>query len=194
MYGIYSGGSLLAKFAAPMTIRSNHPVYASDTLSLGRKITRRAVQRWEIESNLVPLSTDANGLFVELTTKGYSEAVTVRVPQNYGVITNRTAETAVAAGTAGNATISVTVTGLIPKGTFIRSASHSKIYITTADRNGSGAVVVYPTPIASFSGNLYIHDDVDMICLFDLDTIIGMSYVDGILMDMGTVKLLEWLP
>jgi hypothetical protein len=44
------------------------------------------------------------------------------------------------------------------------------------------------------SAQLVSHrDDVQMSCLFDTDTLTGMSYTDGILMDLGTVKLVEKL-
>ena len=37
------------------------------------------------------------------------------------------------------------------------------------------------------------NDDVMMEAIFDLDTVTGMVFVDGILMDNGQVKILEAL-
>jgi hypothetical protein len=36
-------------------------------------------------------------------------------------------------------------------------------------------------------------DDVIMNCMYDTDAVSGMSYTDGVLMDMGTIKLIERL-
>jgi hypothetical protein len=196
MYGIYVSGSVIAKFVTPMTVRSNHPVFASDTLSLSRQISRRAAQRWEIETQLEPLSQTANELFVDIVTKGYSEAVTIITPQNYGVISKRTrTDPATATGTLGAGSVTISGgSGLIPKGTFVKFANHTKVYMTTTERDGPGTVSIYPNLISGVSAQtMTCGDDVIMTCLYDLDTISGMVYTDGILMDMGTVKLVEYI-
>ena len=194
MYGIYESGEVIAEFATPLTVRSNHPVFASDTLSLSRQVIRRTAQRWEIEARIVPLSSTANILFSNLITKGYSVAFDVVMPQNYGAILNRTASGSVTASGSINASV-VTLSGLsglLPSGTFIKFASHNKIYVTLEDRSGSGSVIIYPGLFAGLSGIAMTYkDDVLMKCLYDLDTTIGMVYSDGILMDMGTIRLIE---
>jgi len=195
-YGIYEGETLLARFVAPGDMmRSNRPIFASDTLSLKRKVSGRGAQRWEIEAGLEPLTTDANLLFVNLVTKGESETVTVRVPQNYGVIHKRTStSTPTAVGLKGATQVAVTNnSGLIPAGTFIRFASHSKIYMTTGDLRNSGNLGVFPPLRRSVNDTFAHRDDVVMPCLYDTDTAKGMKYTDGILMDVGTVKLIERL-
>jgi len=85
--GAYTGKwgtqwSLLARFTVPITIRSNEPITMSDTLSLKRYVRGRGAQRWEIETNVEPLSATANELFALLTSKGYSEPIQIVVPQN----------------------------------------------------------------------------------------------------------------
>jgi len=54
MYGIYdtSTSKVIAEFVSPITVRSNQPVFISDTLSLKRSAYKRATQRWEIETKL----------------------------------------------------------------------------------------------------------------------------------------------
>lgn len=194
MYGIYENGKVIAKFAAPMTVKSNQPVSVSDTLSLSRQISRRAAQRWEITSNLMPLSDDAQDLFVSLVTKGFSETVQVLMPQNYGVIKKRTnSETGTASGNKDGTQVNINVSGLLPKGSFVKFDSHSKVYITTNDVSGSGVVGVFPPLRAAVSGTVYCKDNVLMNCFYDTDTVSGMVYSDGILMDMGTVTLIERL-
>jgi hypothetical protein len=195
-YGIYESGVLIARFTAPLTVRSNQPIFSSDTLSLKRTTSRRTAHRWEIEANLEPLTSGANDLFVNLVTKGFTESVTISMPQNYGVILKRTSvSTPAGTGDRGATTVDVTGnTGLIPAGTFVRFPSHSKIYITTADLSGSGTMHVYPALRDDATGGVFNHrDDVMMPCLYDTDTISGMVYTDGILMDIGKVKLIERL-
>jgi hypothetical protein len=83
-YGILNGTEMIAKFIAPLTVKSNQPVFSSDTLSLSRVSVKRNVQRWEIDANLEPLVGTANDLFAHLVTKGSSESFKIKMPQNYG--------------------------------------------------------------------------------------------------------------
>jgi hypothetical protein len=199
MYGIYENGEVIARFTAPLTVRSNQPVFVSDTLSLKRFISRRSAQRWEIDAGLEPLMNDAQDLMVNLVTKGYSEAVTIIVPQNYGAVRSRTAiGVATATGSIGSGQVSISgLSGLIPKGTFIKFSSHSKVYMTTTNvsfTNGiSSTISIFPTLIAAASGTMTYRDDVQMQCLYDTNIVSGMVYSDGILMDTGQIRLLEKL-
>jgi hypothetical protein len=199
-YGICNEqDELIAKFTAPITVRSNRPVLVSDTLSLKRQVNMQPAQRWEIDATIEPLSTTANLLFVNLVTKGYNESVRVRFPQNFGVV-ERTTSTIdpIATGNANSTQISVSGnSGLIPAGTFILFQNHGKVYMTTADLLNNGTVGIFPAlrqsltiqqqPGVKFFKNFHIN------CLYDTDVISGMRYRDGILMDMGTVKLIERL-
>jgi len=195
MYGILNGGIVIAQFVAPMSVFSNRTEFLSDTLSLDRKAVATLAQRWEIETNLMPLSDDANDLFVDLVTKGHTERFTIRVPQNTGVIRRRTAVvTPIAIGAMGSSTVTVSSNvGLIPKGTFIRFDNHDKLYMTTTNMEGDGVMGIYP-PLRSDINALFKHrDDVDMYCVYDSSVISGMAYTDGILMDVGAIKLIEKL-
>jgi len=204
MYGIYDGGVLIAKFVAPMAVRSNHPVFTTDTLSLSRLISRRTAQRWEIETRLEPLSNSAQDLFVHLVTKGYSSTFTILTPQNYGALQARTStSTPTTTGTANaNASIAViatgTNTGLIPKGTFFKFSNpgHSKVYMTTANITDStpGQTINFYPPLKTSvptGTTIIFKDDVQMTCYYDTDVISGMVYTDGILMDIGQIRIVE---
>lgn len=195
MYGIYENGEVIARFTAPLTVKSNQPVFVSDTLSLKRFITRRSAQRWEIEAGLEPLTDSAQDLMVSLVTKGFSETVSVVMPQNYGVIKARTHTSNVdATGSSGATQVSVTNNdGFLPKGTFVKFSSHSKVYMTTSNLNGNGLVSVYPPLGHNVAGRMYCKDDVILSCLYDTDVVSGMVYSDGIMMDTGTVRLVEKL-
>jgi hypothetical protein len=196
MYGILNGTTVIARFTAPLTVKSNVPTFVSDALSLKRTVTKRTAQRWEISTNLEPLSFGANELFALLVMKGVSELLTVRMPQNYGVIKKRTAtQTPLVNGMLGSTNVNVSNnSGLIPMGTFIRFSNHSKIYMVTADFNqASGVMGIFPGLLLNVpvDQTLKHQDDVEMLCRFDTDVVSGMQYTDGILMDVGTVNLIE---
>jgi hypothetical protein len=196
MYGILENGELIATFAAPLTVRNNRPVFASDSLSLKRNVNVRPAQRWEIQANLVPLSTDANELFVKIATSDHYQTIDVKMPQNTGSVHNRVKDpnACYASGSFNGTSVSVSTSGTIPAGTFIRFGNHSKIYLTKTQRVGAGTMTIYPPLIQSVVNQvLYWQDDVVMPCLVDLDTTLGMVYTDGILMDLGTIKLVEKL-
>jgi len=92
MYGILEDGQLIAKFSTPLSVTSNRPVIGSDTLSLKRFSVVKTAQRWEIETNVEPLSTTANKLFSMLVKKGSHESIQIKMPQNSGVISKRTSK------------------------------------------------------------------------------------------------------
>jgi len=194
MYGIFDNGQIIGVFTAPMSIRSNQPVFVADTLSLSRKGALRGAQRWEIETAIRPETMDANLLMVHLVTRGYTTPIDVLMPQNIGVIGKRTATAAVIGAAAAGAT-SVTITapgGLIPQGTFVRFASHTKVHMTTADISAAGALPIYPAlPAAVTASVMNYLDDVILKALYDTDVISGMTYTDGMLQDPGVVRLVE---
>lgn len=185
---------VIARFTAPLTIRSNQPVFVSDTLSLKRQITVQSAQRWEIETGLEPLNTTANELFVNLVTKGYHQPVKVLFPQNFSVWNKTTSVVNPrATGTLYSNQITVSENiGLIPAGTFITFDNHSKIYITTNNLNGSGTVGIFPN-LRLAVNNAVISRIFYSNFLYDTDVVSGMVYSDGILMDTGTVRLVERL-
>ena len=194
MYGIYENGGVIAKFVTPMSLLSNVPERVTDTLALGRSVMRRAAQRWELQTRLEPLSLDANELFANVVVAGHSQLITIVVPQNIGVLKKRTSvssPTAVGAKGASAVTLSGNV-GLIPRGTMIKFANHSKIYMATSSRDGNGALGIFPTLRVAVSNITIAHrEDVIMNCYYDTDTVMGMAFEDGVLMDLGTVKLIE---
>ncbi len=196
MYGIYDGSQIVAKFAAPLSVVSNVPVAITQSASLKIHAQRYSTQRWEISANLEPLSFGAEMLMALLVTKGHFSPVDVVMPQNYGVIKRRTSTaTVTATGNIGDSNVVISGNaGLIPLGTFVKFSNHNKAYMVTGDRDGNGAMGIFPTLRTSlFPGSITMkhRDDVIVKFMMDTDTVIGMAYTDGILMDLGTVKLLE---
>lgn len=200
MYGILNTSEqLIAKFTAPLSIRNNRPTYIADSLSLKRFSTAGTAQRWEIEANLEPLSVNAQDLFMSLVLKGVSESVVVKVPQNYGAKKKLTASAVMRTnGVVAGGVTQFQVdgfTGVIPLGTFIKFSNHNKLYVTKTDLNGPGVLNVYPEVRTNIPDNtiIYYKDDVHVNFYYDTDVVKGMVYQDGILMDVGTVKLIEVL-
>jgi hypothetical protein len=199
MYGILNDqGGLLARFTAPLTVRSNQPVFVADALSLKRSISKSTAQRWEIETNVEPLSVSAQDLMVNLVTKGFSESVLIRVPQNYGAVKALTANntTVTVSGSVNSSQVIVASSiGLIPSGTFLKFGNYNKMYMATSSLQNNGILNIFPALRSAVAAGttLYFRDDVLINFLYDTDTVIGMSYEDGILMNPGTLKLIEKL-
>lgn len=194
-YGILENGVVIARFVVPMTFRSNRPSFSSDTLSLKRNTLKRAAQRWELETRLEPLHGGANELFAHMVEHGDTEVFTIIAPQNPGVVKARTSVSApVGVGAKGANQVVVTGNvGVIPRGTMIKFANHGKLYMTRNTLNGDGALGIYPELRLAVNGEFKHRDDVVMNCLYDTDVIKGMQFEDGILMDNGTIKIIERL-
>jgi hypothetical protein len=195
MYGVYENGQVIGVFTAPLTVKSNQPVFVSDSLSLKRSRQKRTGQRWEITTGIRPENQDANDLFALFVEKGYTNPIDILMPQNTGSRHKRVRGTPpVATGSLDGDTIVVSTTSKIPRGTYIRFGNHSKIYLTLSEKSAAGVVKIYPTlQQAVVNQSMKWEDDVIMPAYIDLDTTVGMSYSDGILMDLGTVKFVEAL-
>lgn len=199
MYGISANGVVIAKYAAPITVRNNKPVLISDTLSLRRHVRRIAAQRWEIDTNLEPLGEgeDAIALFIHTTLNGLHTKIQAVMPQPVAVIRKIELDGKVGPITLAGATIkgssSIAVTSNIKVGTFVAFSGHGKVYLVTSKT--SETITVYPNLVTGVpSGNRLFHeDDVLLQCYYDTGTVSGMVFTDGILMDLGSVKLVEAL-
>jgi hypothetical protein len=199
MAGIREGSLLIARFVVPMSVISNRPEFGADTLSLRRRTgTQGGVQRWEIQTRVEPLRGSAD-LMVDMILSGESDVVEVEMPQVYGV-SNGTSLTslAVSAATAkSSSSVPVTVTGVrVGKGEFIKFAGHSKVYMVSSVRTGSGNMSIFPALVADVALNEAISfgpTNVIMSANYDSSTIKGMVYSDGVLQDPGQVTLIEKL-
>jgi hypothetical protein len=200
MYGILDDNDkLIAKFAAPTSYYTNTNTDGIlESLSLRRYFYIDTAQRWAIRSNLEPLGSTANELFTHVVIKGSEKVLKVRMPQQYGVVQKRTGSKntiKVDIGISKSNLININYSGIIPKGTFIAFNNHSKVYITLQDYDGSGtSLEIYPPLRKTVSGQqMYHRDDVILYCYYSTDAIKGMSFSDGILMDLGEITLLEAL-
>jgi hypothetical protein len=212
-YGICDeAGVVIAKFVVPTTVSSNHPVFSTDTLNLHRKTMLRGAQRWEIKSNVSPLKETAEELFVNLVTKGYHEVLQIKVPQNIGVISKMRLQaeanllaTIPISGRANSTTsrygsIQFAAQNIaIPKGTLITLSGDEKVYmLVTSITSTSTSADLFPQLLKvttssgeESAGGTLTYCGVVMQCKYDTGTIQGMTYQDGILMDVGAINLVE---
>jgi len=191
---------LIAVFAAPLSINSNRPSLINDTLTLKRKASYSDIQRWEIETALVPFENPSEFL-VQNVAAGYSEPFFIRMPQIYRSekISQTLAPKVFAAVSAGNTTVNITNAGAgLPVGEFIKFAGHSKVYIVKASTSIGGSVnqlTIFPKLSKSIALNesVLYGDKVSMAAMYGDDSKIGISYIDGILSQVDSITLIEVL-
>jgi hypothetical protein len=202
-YGICNDTDVvIAKFVVPTTMKMNRPYFISDTLSLKRYASSREAYRWEIESNIEPLSSNANELMKLLITRQISETLRVAIPQNVAAenMLSIGSDTISLPATGAIGTSNITIRGLginhiIPLGYFISlsNATRTVVYMINSVVKGTGAdynIEIFP-PLRHSDYNSIKIKNVIMDCYLDTDAVRGMVYTDGILMTTGTLKLLE---
>jgi hypothetical protein len=196
MYGVFDGEKVIAQFSTPLEIRSNQPVFVSDSLSLKRSTLRSASQRWEITAPLVPLTHTANDLFVMMVVNGFDKRFDVIVPQNVAAVSQRErrGNTHKASGFIDSTKITVNTLSNIPIGTFIQFDNHRKVYMVVKGKNDKNEVEIYPALRSSVSDtNFKWEDDIIMPVYLETDGIQGIKYIDGIVADNGVMTFLEAL-
>lgn len=189
-------------FSTPLSVISNQPAYVQDMMNLSRKANSQNIQRWEIEAKLYPTNNSANFL-VHSVINGHDSIIYVRMPQVHGVTTSLSAsDFRVANGWAAGVSQFQTAIwdglGLIQAalkvGEFIKFANHSKVYLVTAisGANPNTATIFPPLKAAIVSEEVIkVSQQVTMQARYDTTVQLGIQYVDGVLSDPGSVKLIE---
>ena len=207
MYGIYDNNMVIARFVAPITVRNNKPTLLSDTLSLKRHTRKSSAQRWEIDTELEPLMVGAEQLLMNVLLAGLHTKIEVVFPQLPSISLNRdyiTGPLTVTSDCPIGATAIRMATG-IKVGSYIKFSRHDKVYIVIQNTGDSfkiypplrKAVKRYSNPTLEMPEPVWdtvaYEDDVLMKCYYDTGTVSGMVFTDGILMNLGAVKLVEAL-
>jgi len=216
---------LLNVFVAPLKVDSKRLTTLSDTLSLKRKYSIGAAQRWEIEAGGISSDERQADLFVHNILNGDGQVVYVRPPAmvkgyntdgvqrltggdftlpdptNRGLAVSKgiAQATQAVSSSVTSIEISMTIGSEVFKGDFVRFESHSKVYmITEVIPNidpGTNLVTIefYPALLTSvaISDFAYLGVNATMKMSYDVETMTGMSYMDGILEDLGTIRLVE---
>jgi hypothetical protein len=189
---------------APLTIQSNEPVFVADTVNLKQQRASQGAQRWELSFQIQTKDIEED-YFVGVVT-GLNQAKTMVMPQLFSVDKKVTVTTAgsASATSAGANSVSInfsTAAKLLPKGSFIKFANHSKIYMVTANvttQSTAVSVPIYPSLRVAVSAATAVYHPGSSVkptlqYYRDLETLQGVTYEDGILVNPGTIKLLEAL-
>lgn len=219
MYGILSSSintgsvaELAAVFMAPLSISSNVPGFALDTINLKRRASSSQNQRWEIEAAIQP-TNDSTSFMVHNLTHGFHKTFFVRMPQPYirghgaGGISRKTPVgcpmslqpvLALATGySAGTSVIDINGLGNynMLAGEFITFVGDPKVYMVTDPGVKGVGVGIYPSLRKAKSENTEVvyGDRVTMRAYYDNDNTFGIRYSDGVLTDPGTYKIVEAL-
>lgn len=180
---------ILCGFVAPLSIVSNQPAYVQDMMNLKRSASSQNIQRWEIEANLEP-STNSADFMVHSIDNGYSGIFFLRMPQVYGLALTTAARTVVGVNSAGVDTIIISDT--INKGEFIQFTGDTKVYLVKA---GGTTITVSPPLLkpTTIGQTIKTGGNITMLARYDDSVKIGITYVDGILSDPGSIKFVEAL-
>ena len=186
---------LSAVFASPLAVRSNQPIFAGDTISLRRKTSTQSAQRWEIDANLVP-TNNSNNFLIHSVRYGYHGVFGIRMPQTPKVLLSPGQAAIAVDAVPGSATIELdwTISGSLVPGEFINIGVDPKVYIVLGlvDNNPDIVEIFPPLQQLASVGALIKHGyEVTMQSKFDTGSAIGMVFVDGILMDPGSIKIIE---
>lgn len=190
---------------APLTIESNEPVFAVDSINLKQQRASQGAQRWELSFQIQTKEIE-DDYFIAMVTSA-STAKTMVMPQllstdkKVNLSTSNGAVTSAAAIAATSVTINFSYDGLLPKGSFIKFANHSKIYTVTSNVVTSllgVSVPIYPSLRAAVPSTTAVnHPKSSTKPMFqyyrDLETLQGITYEDGIIVNPGTIKLIEAL-
>jgi len=188
---------------APFRITSNEPALSTDSITLRVRRVTQGAQRWELDFGVV--MEDASSYLADMVST-FNETVQMEMPQlnvrgeTISSGTSTTAITTAGTGNVGNTTaVSVTgANGTIKKGRFVKFSDHDKVYLVIADFTGTGNISLYPSlrqNVVAGTTLLY-RDGTDAITFTafrDIDNQAGITFVDGILSDGGSITLIEAL-
>jgi hypothetical protein len=188
---------------APLTIESNEPVFSVDSINLKQQRASQGVQRWELSFQIQTKDIEED-YFVAMVSQA-NLARTMVMPQLNSVVKKVTVTNAAVTNSTNAAATSVVMNfnqvGFLPKGTFIKFSNHSKIYAVTSNINtvvGTISVPIYPslrtaTPINTVVYHVGSETKPVLSYFRDLETLQGITYEDGVLVNPGTVKIIEAL-
>lgn len=184
-------------FSTPLKIISNQPAFVADTMSLKRKVNSQNVQRWEIETEIVPENNSANFL-IHSVKHGFTDVFRLRMPQvfTFTKIKQNLALTLTSTKFIGSSVIDITGVGSVDlTGQFINFQGDSKVYLITSKGDMGAGIEIEPPLLKSIASNSTITygDKTTMLARYDTDNQAGITYTDGILSSPGVVRYVEAL-
>lgn len=157
--------------AGSIKISSIRPTMVSTTHSLKRQVRSRGSQLWSIEANYNPLSrSDFAPLYAfALAQQGQYETFTY-YPPVYKDAQGTCSGCTSAVEAAGATSVTVTMTGTLKAGDYVKFASHSKVYIVTADLSGNGELSIDPPLLQATTAAAVTYNEVPFNVAFAGDT------------------------
>jgi hypothetical protein len=187
---------------APLTIESNEPIFSADTVSLKQQRASQGAQRWEISFQIQTKDIEED-YFVTMVT-GITDSKSMIMPQLNSVdkkitVTSNNCVPAATSQGANAVAIDFNEVGFLPKGSFIQFSNHSKIYMVTSNVATSTASVlvnIYPSLRTTVNTAHFVYHPGSTVkpslqYYRSLDTLQGITYEDGVLVNPGTINLLE---
>jgi uncharacterized secreted protein with C-terminal beta-propeller domain len=179
-------------FSTPLSVISNQPAYTQSMMNLKYKTNSQNAQRWEIEANLETTNNSPDFL-VHSVTAGHANRIYVRMPQVYGAFSQDiNAGTSSVTNTKVAGIDTIDITGSIPNvGEFIQFTGASKVYLVIAKTTSD--IRIAPSLITTVAAATVLlrGGRVTMQAYYDPSVKLGITYIDGVLSDPGSVKLIE---
>lgn len=189
----YKGADILA----PLSIRSNEPTFETTSVSLTTQRASQGAQRWELYFSVATSDATEAEMLVGVITDIHT-AATMVMPQLPSVARNNTIGTSraiVASASAGATSVRINNDGVLSEGTFIKFSNHDKLYMVTADAtSGTNCTVgIYPAlRTAVTTSHKFLTGSSATITYYrDIDSMMGLTFTDGLLSNPGTISLVE---
>lgn len=180
-------GELSCIFTAPLSVVSNQPAYVQDMMNLKRRANSQLAQRWEVETKIASTNNSPSFLTHSILN-GHDKVFGIRMPQVAGLkLTTANVTVTEAVGATGN---TIKVSTPLVEGEFIQFASHSKVYLVTSV-SGLNCTISPKLIQAVTKDSKVTTNAVTLFARYDTDTALGITYMDGILTDQGSVKFIE---
>ncbi|MBQ2262714.1 MAG: hypothetical protein II336_15250 [Loktanella sp.] len=194
----YYNGSAIQ---TPFVITSNRQAFQMETLSLKQSTFLTEAQRWELSFNI--LMNDDEGDVFGAHTWDFFKKKTMIMPQLVGpkkklTLSNNLVTSGAVIGGSLGVIASTNQIGVLPAGYFIKFGNHEKIYAvkeTVSFVSNNRAISLFPNLVTAVPNGTPVLIGYDAVLKYQLDFSSGqgIKFNDGILSDVGQIKLIESL-
>jgi len=140
-----------------INLESRHNNVMSETVSGRMQVRTLGGQRWSFTAKYNPMTREEfQPVFAFVMSQQGRFGTFTIVPPVIGNASGDVSGTALVNATTAAGATSVAIdgiTGTIKAGDFIKFASHSKVYMVTADRAGAGSVSIEPPLVSGVTDN-----------------------------------------
>jgi len=140
-----------------INLESRHNNVMSETVSGRMQVRTLGGQRWSFTAKYNPMTREEfQPVFAFVMSQQGRFGTFTNVPPVIGDASGDVSGTALVNATTAAGATSVAmdgITGTIKAGDFIKFASHSKVYMVTADRAGAGSVSIEPPLVSGVTDN-----------------------------------------